>query len=136
MKRLTNWEQRLNDYLADVFDKPYEWGTHDCALHAANAVEAQTGVDLAQSFRGQHSDEAGANAAISAAGYSSLAALVDDLLPRVVRSSAQRGDLVLTKEGNLAVVWGPVALAVGHDEHSVGLIRIPREDWRKAWRVG
>jgi hypothetical protein len=34
----------LNEYLASVRDKPFEWGTHDCAHFTLGAVEAQTGV--------------------------------------------------------------------------------------------
>jgi hypothetical protein len=34
----------LNDYLASVRDKPFEWGVHDCAHFTLGAVEAQTGV--------------------------------------------------------------------------------------------
>lgn len=136
MERLSTWEQRLNDYLASVAGKPHEWGVHDCALHVASAIEAQTGVDLAEPFRGKYEDEDGANAAIRDAGYKSLAELVEDKLPRVPKSSAQRGDIVLTRDKNLAVAFGSFALAVGRDELTVGLVRVPREQWQRAWRVG
>lgn len=42
---------------------PFTWGANDCALFVADAVEAMTGVDIAEDFRG-YSDEAGAFDAI------------------------------------------------------------------------
>lgn len=34
----------LNDYLASVRDRPFEWGVHDCVQFARGAAEAQTGA--------------------------------------------------------------------------------------------
>lgn len=143
LQRREDWEQRVNDYLSLIRRRVHEWGTHDCALAWAGAIEAMTGVDLMAEFRGRYSTEEEALALINEAGYPDLASLLDDRLPRVVRSSAQRGDLVMVKGGALALAWGEVALAVGEVRAvpggplvaPAGIIRVPREDWRKAWKV-
>lgn len=36
----------LNEYLARVRDKPFEWGVHDCVQFARKAAEAQTGAQF------------------------------------------------------------------------------------------
>lgn len=141
MERLSDWEQRLNDYLASKAGVRFEWGKDtdaliDCAAFAAGAVEAQTGVDLYAKFRGCYVDEATAMEALKDAGARNLAALVDGMLPRVTRSHAQRGDIILTRDKNLAVCFGATALAVGEDMEGEGLLRVPRHDWLRAYRVG
>jgi hypothetical protein len=50
------------------------WGANDCALFAADAIEAMTGVDIAADFRGKYHDEASALALIhSITGGSTVA---------------------------------------------------------------
>lgn len=138
LTRLEDWEQRLNDYLATLDNARHGWGTLDCALHAANAVHAQTGVDLAADFRGKYDTEEGAREAIEAAGHKDLAALMNSLLPRRVRSMVQRGDIVMDNSGNLSVAFGDYSIAVGEDAPTgrTGRIRVTRSLWRKAWAVG
>ena len=138
MKRREDWEERLNDYVASVFNAEHEWGTHDCCLFADGAVEAQTGESLMTPYRGKYHDEASAMALVANAGYPNLAALMEDALPAIPRVTARRGDLALLDDGSLSVVWGDVALAVGEDQIAgkIGVIRVERARWRKAWRVG
>lgn len=141
IERKPDWEQGLNAFFADHQTVKFEWGKDgnklDCVAFAAGAVEAQTGVDLYAEHAGTYTDETGAKAVIAKTGNPNLAALVDTLLPRRPRAMAQRGDIVLTKDGNLAVVFGSVALAVGMtDADGPRLVRIDRAEWRRAWRVG
>lgn len=140
--RKPDWDQRLNDFLAKHAGKPHEWGKHDCVTFVDGAHRAMTGRPLIlPAVRGTWHDEVTANAAIVKAAKSvgakreTLSALVDQLLPWVTRSMAHRGDIILTSDGNLAVCFGAVALAVG-DPLTPGLIRIERADWRRAWHVG
>lgn len=139
LERKEHWEVLLNDYFDSLFGVAvHVWGKMDCALFSAGAVEAMTGVDLMAEFRGRYSDEAGAMAVIRKAGYPNLAALLDSRLPMQSRPFARRGDLVMDRAGNLAVVWGEVALAIGEeaDTGREGIVRVPRENWRKAWKIG
>ena len=41
--RKENWLECLNKYLDSVYDKPFEWGSHDCCHFSAACVEAMTG---------------------------------------------------------------------------------------------
>lgn len=143
LPRLPDWEDRLNAFLTANHDRE-DVGQFECAFFAAGAVEAQTGVDLAKGFnRALHTDGDVA-AELKAHGAANLAALVETLLPRRVRSMARRGDIVLTRDGNLAVAWGEHALALGIPdapgrEPMLGngnIVRVPRALWRKAWAVG
>ena len=141
MERLPDWEQRLNDYLASKAGVEFDWGKDedrliDCAAFAAGAVKAQTGIDLYDKFRGSYVDEATAMQALKDAGAANLPALVDSMLPRVARSHAQRGDIIFTRDKNLAVCFGAVALAVGEDMDGSGLLRLDRHHWLRAYRVG
>jgi hypothetical protein len=133
MERVPNWEERLNDCVAEWYSREHEWGEADCVMWSADAIHAQTGHDPAKDFRGKYHTEEEALQVIKDQGYLNIAEWMDDLFPRRVRSAAQRGDLILNNEGNLGIVWaGGVALCVGEN----GMIRVPREDWRKAWCIG
>lgn len=136
--RKSDWEQRLNNYLSAHLDAKFEWGRIDCALFVAGAVEAMTGVDYGAKFRGKYHDEAGALKAITeVGGAKNIVVLMDDILPRRVRSMVQRGDVVMCKEGYLAIAFGAFALGVGDelDTGKHGLIRIAPVEWVRAWAV-
>src|SRR5579862_9262145 len=96
MKRFPDWPQRLWAAIEARKAVPYAWGTLDCALYAADLVEAQTGVDLAQEFRGRYADEESANAILRAQGWDGVAGLADHFLARKEGRPA-RGDVVLMK---------------------------------------
>ena len=99
---------------------PFKWGENDCALFAADGIEAITGVDIAQEFRGTYTTEAGALARIAAVcGGSTVAdaavycaekhGLVEWKFPLM----AQRGDLVVFQNG-ANLIAGLVHLAGRH----------------------
>ena len=52
MKRLEDWPERLAAFVEARRAMPFRWGQNDCALFAADAVAAVTGVDLAERWRG------------------------------------------------------------------------------------
>lgn len=52
--RRHGWAGRLHRYLAEARHKPFEYGTHDCALFASGAAEAITGGDPAFEYRGRY----------------------------------------------------------------------------------
>lgn len=53
-RRLPDWRPRLVAYLEGVRARPFAYGSHDCALFAAGAVEAMTGIDPAGDYRGRY----------------------------------------------------------------------------------
>lgn len=61
MTRCEDWHARLAAYVFDAGRTPFAYGSHDCALFAAGAVEAMTGTDLAAGWRGIYRTLAGAS---------------------------------------------------------------------------
>jgi hypothetical protein len=41
--RLQGWEKRLFAFLEDTSKRTFEYGKHDCALFACDAIETLTG---------------------------------------------------------------------------------------------
>lgn len=130
MTRLPDWEERLAEYLAGVLHAPHVYGDHDCALHGAKAVFAQTGVDHAAPFRGRYTTARGAALALRKFGAGSLEATLDAHLPTVPPALAQRGDLVMA-DGSVGVCVGGDAVFAGE----TGLTRMARSRWTRAWKV-
>jgi hypothetical protein len=130
--RLPDWEQRLSDYLAAARDRAHAYGSHDCALHGASAVQAMTGEDPLAAYRGHYSTELGAARALRRLGVkqATLEATFDALFSPIPKALAGRGDLVMA-DGSIGVCIGGEALFVSDD----GLVRVVRAAWSKAWRV-
>lgn len=55
--RLPDWETRLNRQLMAAANRPFEWGSHDCALFVAGVIDAVLGVDPAGQWRGTYDSE-------------------------------------------------------------------------------
>lgn len=89
--------KRLAAWLADGAQRPFEIGRHDCALFAAGAVAAQTGVDYAAPFRGRYTTELGGLRILRRAGYRDHVALAAAHL-------RQRGPGDRPRPGDLAVI--------------------------------
>ncbi|MGB4107777.1 MAG: hypothetical protein WBK55_08285 [Alphaproteobacteria bacterium] len=137
-KRSQDWAERLAEYLVNAQSRPFEWGAHDCALHGANAVLAQTGEDFAESFRGTYSSARGAKQALLDHGHGDLQATVTAFLgpPMENKKMAQRGDLVQFDSG-IGAALGVIDLS-GAQFAAVtpkGLIRLPLSSADLVWRV-
>lgn len=107
MTRLPGWQTRLTAFLAQVARQPFTPGRHDCALFAAGAVEALTGVDLAADWRGRYRTLRGGVRVLRRAGYRDHVELARAHFP--VTASPRPGDLAVlpTPEGlALSVVQG------------------------------
>jgi hypothetical protein len=142
MKRLPNWERKLEDAIAEAGAQPFVWGRFDCALWVCDAVLAMTGIDLAKEFRGKYGTGKMACMAIRQFCGGTLADLADKIAksvdaPEILPAMASRGDVVLANEGkydSLAIVGLDARFALGAAEG--GLIQVPRAIWKRAWRVG
>lgn len=142
MRRLPDWEERLGAFIAEARDRPFAWGSWDCILMSASAIQAQTGTDIAAEYRGKYHDKAGAAAILKAQGEGTLLRTLDAVLPRRKPSKARRGDLVWFK-GSVGVCAGAEGLFVGEERLAdaadvvmrEGLIAVPRRLWAKAWAV-
>jgi len=133
--RRQDWPLRLNAWLDSVRERAFSWGEFDCALGAADAVFAMTGVDYAVEFRQAYFSKR--NAARLLAERGGLEALVTQALgePLDGPKLAQRGDVVLVDSGvegpALAVVIGAAAVAPS----PAGVVFVPMAQWKVGWRI-
>jgi hypothetical protein len=127
--RHEDWEKRLNEFLDTV--GPFEWGTNDCCLFAANAVLAMTGEDYAKPYRGYKT----AKGALSRLKDIGVAGVATNALGAPKEPLfAQRGDVVSFDAGDgvaLGVCIGAKIAAVGQD----GLVMLPMSQAIQAWSV-
>ena len=136
MTRRADWEDRLHAFLGPITDKPHNYGSHDCLLFVAGAIEAVTGVDHAKGHRGKYKSMAGASRHLRSIGFDKPEAMLDSLFDEKPVGFAQRGDIVLTPDGIPGLCIGSTALVVGMIEDGPeGLIHVPRALWSKAWTV-
>jgi hypothetical protein len=143
LKRLNTWTTALHTFFMGEANLPFAWGSNDCCLFAANAVEAITGTDLADDFRGKYRDEASAFALInSVSGGSTVAdaaahcAAKHGLTEYTHPLMAKRGDLVVISNGG-NLIAGVVHLN-GRDVISTsgtGLVRLPITAVVRSWSV-
>ena len=133
--RLPEWRERLQVYLQSIAHEPLEFGRHDCALFAADAVRAMTGVDLAEAYRGRYTTLHGGMRILARDGFSDQVALVAAHLAPVTVAMAMPGDLAVfeTQSGRaLGVVQG-AAVYVLHVDGLLGLV--PLTDATEAFTV-
>lgn len=107
--RFPDWQSRLVSYLSEVSRKPFGYGTHDCALFAAGAVAAMTGIDLAEGWHGRYTDLLGGMRVLRAAGYRDHVHLVEANFEAIPVAFAAMGDIAVvpSPEGDaLGIVQG------------------------------
>ncbi len=94
--RLPDWPMRLSNYLTERRNMPFAWGSNDCVMFAAHAVEALTGINHYAEYEG-YTTEAEALEIIAENG--GMSALIDKHLSISHNNilKAKRGDLVLAK---------------------------------------
>lgn len=132
MTRYPNWPHRLNAFIMDRVSAPFEWGSSDCCLFAADAVLAMTGVDLAENFRGYHTAAEAARLTAKHGDVEGLAtlALGEPIDPRF----AKRGDVVLIEtQGRLALAVCLGVDWIGQGERAS--VSGPMTSAIKAWAV-
>lgn len=141
LTRREDWPERLHDAFSKIAQRPFAWGTSDCLLTAADAIQAMTGSDPAVAHRGTYSSQAGALRIVAASGCSSLEAFIAQLATahgylEIRPKFAQRGDLVLfdAQQGTACGIVhlnGREAVCAGES----GLVRLPVSTARRAWRI-
>lgn len=107
--RLTDWQPRLTAYLAMSARAAFKEGAHDCALFAAGAVQAMTGVDYAAAYRDRYTTTRGGMRILRRDGFSDHVALAAAHLAEKPVARALPGDLAVidTPDGPaLGVVQG------------------------------
>lgn len=134
MTRKSTWENDLADFISDRLVMAFQWGSHDCALFAADCVLATTGIDPAADFRGTYEDQQGSRVALRKHGKGTLLKTFQDRFTEKKPAFAQRGDLIWNGYA-IGVCYGPFALFVGQDGEKPGLVRVERSDWKRAFTV-
>ena len=150
IKRSQHWlTQEFDTSLKESQHTPFKWGSNDCCLFAANAIQAMTGVDIADDFRGKYTDEISAFALIktvtggttvadAAAHCASKHGLTEwlDKSNKPLPLMAKRGDLVVVTNGTNVIAGvvdqsGKYVAAMSE----TGIIRISIRSIQRAWHV-
>ncbi|WP_184259425.1 DUF6950 family protein [Granulicella mallensis] len=142
--RLPKWDtQLLPAFIAAHKNVSFKWGTSDCCLMAADAIQAMTGVDIASDFRGKYTDEASAFALIKSvangttvADAAAYCAAKHGLTEWSKPLLAQRGDLVTIQNGTQLIagfvgIDGRYAISIGE----TGLMQFPISVITRAWKT-
>ena len=132
MQRVPDWEPRLAAYFDTCAATPFAYGHHDCCLFGAGAIQALTGTDAGQAWRGKYSTEAGAARLLKRRGFERIDGPFTQLLgPPLGPLMAARGDIV--SDGvNIGVMWAGGAWFLADD----GLSLQPVSMLRHCWKVG
>jgi hypothetical protein len=134
MRRVEGWRGRLTAYLAASAGWPFEWGRHDCALFAADCIQAMTGDDPAADFRGRYRSFKGGLKVLRKAGHADHVALATALLDEVAPAFAQAGDLAMIATPDGAAM----GIVQGHRVYVLrpeGLATVDLLQAARAWRV-
>ncbi len=93
IRRLPDWRGRLGAYVEQARRAPFGYGALDCALFTAGAVEAMTGVDLAEGLRGAYGSFAAGIRELRRRGYIDHLDMARAHFPEIPPCFAQVGDL-------------------------------------------
>jgi hypothetical protein len=95
MNRLPDWRSRLHAYIDKVRSIPYAPGTYDCGLFPAGAVQAMTGEDFAEPYRGKYKTIPEGIRILLKKGFKNHEALAAAHFTEIHPSLAAMGDLVV-----------------------------------------
>lgn len=113
--RRPDWHPRLLEYLALTADWGHEYGTHDCALFVAGAVEAMHGADPGAPFFGQYKTYGGGVKVLRQSGFQDMHEVLAKYAEQVPPIQAQIGDIAALPGADhaiLGIVTGPHIRAV------------------------
>jgi hypothetical protein len=141
LTRLPDWPLRLEAFVSQRQGQPFAWGVQDCALFAADAVQALTGVDVAPPALRQHRNARAALRSLQVhGGLQAIAqAALGTPIPPVL---AGVGDVLLLSSNHVATVHpGRPMLALCNGGNALapglqGLVSLGLHRATHAWRVG
>lgn len=130
--RFQDWPSRLEAIIRSRERAPFSWGTNDCVLFAADAINAMTGCDPWPGIRGRYRTALGASRLIKQMG--GIESAVSESFDRIKPSFAGRGDLLLFRSARgpyLGICTGIYGCAPAE----FGLLARPYTDALMAWKV-
>lgn len=141
--RLPNWQAALDSFLREHERERFRYGSWDCCLFVANAIQVMTGQDFAAEFRGHYASRVDAYRELEKrTGKASVRAVAEQAAERfrlreITAGYAQRGDMVLLRRshhyslGLVALNGREVLIA-----RARGLWRISLSNAVKVWSIG
>lgn len=138
--RLPNWRSRLAAEITAAASRPWQWGAgglgepHDCLAFPARCVEAVTGEDLYEPFRGRYVDEPSARGLVPDVGAFLVHLAEREGWPEVHPREALDGDLALFNHG--LAMGGVIYSRLVFPKSPSGLRTVTRGLARKVWAVG
>lgn len=140
--RFPDWPSRLETFLNTVVSQKFAYSRFDCCTFVADAIEAETGIDIAKLYRGRYSTRAEAlKLGMDLAGAPTVQAIAEKQaerhgMPEIPVLSAARGDMVLLKRPRdyslgLVAMDGRQVLIAG----KFGWGPVPIDRACRAWRV-
>lgn len=141
MNRRQDWVTRLDVYLKARATLPFVFGSNDCCLFAAGAVEAMTGEDLASGFRGKYRTRHGAAQAMKKYAGGGARELMEKMaalhgLAEAPPTLLARGSVALILNDGLESL-GIVDLSGTHIAAPgvIGMVRMPLTRAMTGWLV-
>lgn len=151
IKRSSTWlTHELDAFLRDHMAKPFVWGSNDCCLFAANAIQAMTGEDIADDFRDKYDSQAsafaliksvtGGDSVIDAIAHCATKHRLTEWLSadgKPLPLMARRGDLVAVRNADDEIIAGIVDLSGRYVAcmGDRGIVRLPISNIIRAWHV-
>ena len=129
--RISDWEQRLSDYLISKRHEPFQYGKHDCAHFVAGAVEAITGENPMADIAREYNSEISSLRVLKELGFDNVEQFTDSKFTSIPVGFAQTGDIAL-HDGSLGIVLGSKAVFASE----IGYTFVDRSEWSNAWEVG
>lgn len=120
----------VSDFVDRQQGRAFQWGVTDCLMVVAAAIEAVTGIDHGEPYRGRYGSLAEGKALVGG----DLLAFVADLLPEIAVVEARDGDVgALMQAGE----WGFGVFSRGYlyVQTQTGLGILPKSAALKAFKV-
>ena len=132
--RKDNWRTELFAFVIGSAREQFKAGKNDCALFAAGAVKAMTGLDLAVGWRGKYHTLKTGKERLQKEGFADLAALAAHHFEEIPPLNAQVGDIAVV-EGDDAPALGVVQGAFVWVRMPHGIGSVPLTDVKRAFRI-
>ena len=132
---------KLSEYLSKVQNKPFKYGTLDCAIFTVSAVDSQIGTKLKSKLFGKYKGLKGVAKRIKEIGKGRYINAIekickDNKFKEISPDYAQRGDVCIMKQ-NKKILMGIIGLNnkpifIHKDD---GLVEFDKDIIERVWRI-